>query len=97
MKHDTEVQKERRLEPAPTGVFVVFVGGVCLALAASGVYTVATLNRLEAAYLENRAQETAMALSVLARGPGRRTAEELGISLRTLQYRLRDYGLSGHD
>jgi transcriptional regulator with PAS, ATPase and Fis domain len=31
------------------------------------------------------------------RGERRRTAEELGISLRTLQYRLKDYGLAGQD
>jgi DNA-binding NtrC family response regulator len=30
-------------------------------------------------------------------GERRRTAEELGISLRTLQYRLKDYGLAGQD
>jgi len=30
-------------------------------------------------------------------GERRRTAEELGISLRTLQYRLKEYGLAGQE
>jgi signal transduction histidine kinase len=72
MEKEPYVQQERRLNPVPTGVFVVFVGGVCLALAASGFYSVATLARLEATYLENRARETATALDLQARGPGRR-------------------------
>jgi DNA-binding NtrC family response regulator len=38
-------------------------------------------------------------LESLARNKGdrRATAEELGISLRTLQYRLKDYGIAGRD
>jgi DNA-binding NtrC family response regulator len=38
-------------------------------------------------------------LEVLARNNGERraTADELGISLRTLQYRLKDYGLAGKE
>jgi hypothetical protein len=72
MKLETDGQKERQLKPLPTGVFVVFVGGVCLAPASNGFYSVATLARLESAYLENRAQETATSLDLQARGPGRR-------------------------
>ena len=30
-------------------------------------------------------------------GDRKATAEQLGISLRTLQYRLKDYGVSGRD
>ena len=43
--------------------------------------------------------EKSAILEALARNQGerRRTAEELGISLRTLQYRLKEYGLAGRD
>jgi DNA-binding NtrC family response regulator len=43
--------------------------------------------------------EKAAILEALARSHGdrRSTAQRLGISLRTLQYRLKEYGLAGKD
>jgi DNA-binding NtrC family response regulator len=42
--------------------------------------------------------EKAAIIEVLARNQGdrRNTAEQLGISLRTLQYRLKDYGITSN-
>jgi transcriptional regulator with PAS, ATPase and Fis domain len=43
--------------------------------------------------------EKAAILEVLERNHGERrsSAEQLGVSLRTLQYRLKEYGLAGKD
>ncbi len=58
--------------PFPTGVFLAAAAAVCLGLAVSAGYTYATFSRLRTQYLRNRAQEIAISIDTLARGPGRR-------------------------
>jgi len=66
------MKRTQEPRPFPTGVFLAAVTAVCLGLAISAGYTYSTFMRLRTQYLENRAQEIAISIDTLARGPGRR-------------------------
>jgi two-component system response regulator AtoC len=86
----------RELQNALERAVIIATGSIGVAQLPEGIAS-GSLARQEEGLLKTREREAIMLALKKSRGNRRKAADELGISRRTLQYRLKEYGLIDAD